>query len=78
MRAAVIFCVGPALSSYVANQALHSIRTTRDIDYPKRGGSGALQVEMHGIEEAFNSAVGDNDKKAWKRKVSVPTSSAAT
>jgi len=61
--AAVIFSVGLAVSSYVATQALHSIRTTRDIDYPMLANSGALQVEMHGIEEAFNSAVGDSDKK---------------
>jgi len=61
--AAVIFSVGLVVSSYVATQALHSIRTTRDIDYPLLAGSGALQVEMHGIEEAFNSAVGDSDKK---------------
>lgn len=61
---AVIFGVGVASSSYVANQALHSIRTTRDIDYPTLAGSGGLQVEMHGIEEALNSAVGDGDKKA--------------
>jgi methyl-accepting chemotaxis protein len=61
---AVIFTAGLALSSYVAIQALHSIRTTRDIDYPMLAGSGALQVEMHAIEESLNSAVGDNDKKA--------------
>jgi len=61
--AAMIFGVGLALSSYVAMQALHSIQTTRDIDYPMLANSGALQVEMHGIDDAINSAVGGSDKK---------------
>jgi methyl-accepting chemotaxis protein len=61
--AALIFGVGIASSSYIANQALNSIRITSDINYPMLAGAGALQVEMHGIEEALNGAVGDSDKK---------------
>jgi methyl-accepting chemotaxis protein len=61
--AAAIFSVGLAVSSYEATQALHSIRTTRDVDYPMLAGAESLQTQMHAIEEGFNSAVGDNDKK---------------
>jgi len=62
--AAAIFSVGLAISSYEATQALHSIRTTRDVDYPMLAGAQSLQTQMHAIEEGFNGAVGDNDKKA--------------
>lgn len=60
---AVIFSIGLALSSYFAMNALHSIRITSDIDYPLLASSGALQIEMHDIEEAFKNAVGDSDKR---------------
>jgi methyl-accepting chemotaxis protein len=62
--AAVVFVIGLALSSYAATRALQSIRTTRDVDYPVLASSQALQVEMHSIEQAFNDAVGDGDKKS--------------
>jgi len=67
--AAVLFSVGIALSSYVATQALHSIRMTRDIDYPILAHSGALQVEMNNLVEAFNNAVGDSDKKGLEEVI---------
>jgi methyl-accepting chemotaxis protein len=67
--AATIFAVGLGLSSFAATQALHSIQTTRDINYPVLAASGQLQEQMHDLEEAFNNAVGDGDKKGLEAVV---------
>ncbi|HAT32037.1 MAG TPA: chemotaxis protein, partial [Janthinobacterium sp.] len=58
----IIFGLGLAASSYLANGALDSIRTTESVDYPVLDTAKSLTLDVGAVADALRDAVTEGDK----------------